>query len=86
MSATKILIKTCYGRLINYDSIIAIEPTSINVSAVINTSDSRNIVLFSGDSNQVETWMQIFQREFECAGNQPTYVIDVNDEAKGATQ
>ena len=22
-------------------------------------------------------------REFQCAGNQPTYIIDVNDEALG---
>ena len=79
---TKILIKTYNGRLMNFDNITAIEPGMKEVRAYCGSS--RGITMFYGEPNQIEAWMKAFNREFECASNLPTYVIDVNDEAKGA--
>ena len=77
---TRILIKTKDGRLINYDNVAVIEPSTNNIRARFN--GLKDITIFYGELKQVEAWMKAFSREFECAGNLPTYIIDVNDEAK----
>lgn len=82
----KILVRTQNGRLINLDHIIVIHPDFNIITAVLNTSHSRydDVEVFTGSPKEVKTWMKLYNREFECAGNLPTYIIDVNDEAKGA--
>ena len=84
---TKILIRTQKGELINYDQVVNIfdndGPDAI-VGSITNGNRERGVYFFhSKNKKQREKWMQAFRREFESAGNLPTYIIDVNDEATG---
>ena len=80
----KILIRTQDGRLINQDYVSAILPDNAGIRALVNTTkfEQLDTRIFHGRGRQMAKWMQAYQREFECAGNLPTYIIDVNKEAE----